>query len=62
MPSSAALVAKLTDAVGELQAAIGIEDTRRLLVGLAKGLGKPESSASRVIDAPPTPGPRGQAD
>jgi hypothetical protein len=39
---TADLVVPLTEAIAALQRAIGSEDTRKLLMFLAKGLGAPE--------------------
>lgn len=55
---TAAAVAKLTDAISELQQEIGIEDTRKLLFGLAEGLGAPEEEIGPAGGGAPTePGP-----
>jgi hypothetical protein len=53
-------VAKVTDAVAELQAAIGTEDTRKLLLWLAEGLGAPEEEfGPERARTRPEPGPEG---
>lgn len=41
--AKAALVANVTEAIAALQQAIGVPDTRKLLLWLAKGLGAPET-------------------
>jgi hypothetical protein len=51
------LVGNLTDAIADLQEAIGTPDTRKLLVGLAEGLGAPEEEfGSERVGARPEPG------
>lgn len=39
---TARLIADLTEAIQRVQAALGIERTRRLLTNIAKGLGAPK--------------------
>jgi hypothetical protein len=53
----AMLVGNLTDAIADLQEAIGTPDTRKLLVGLAEGLGAPEEEfGPERVGARPEPG------
>lgn len=44
-PEEAALVAKLTEAIAEVQQALGVPRTRKLLRGLTDGLGAPEPNS-----------------